>query len=254
VNYYERHLGDYAKQTAHLSMLEHGAYTLLLDRYYGTEKPIPAGEAYRVVRARTREERKAVDVVLREFFVIQGTDWVHGRCEEEIEKAQRRIAAARTNGVKGGRPKPNPEATQQKPDGLELGSNQLTQTKALQSPDSNLHTPDSRKKPPVSPLPTRGKALADARATPGLDVEAFDRWIGYRAERKPALKPVSFKAAAEKLSAHGTDQMAVVLQSIAEGYQGLFPLKLNGSSGAAKLTWKPPDSDFDENGQPLPSA
>ncbi len=25
MNYYERHLGDYAKDTAHLSMLEHGA-------------------------------------------------------------------------------------------------------------------------------------------------------------------------------------------------------------------------------------
>jgi uncharacterized protein YdaU (DUF1376 family) len=33
VNYYERHLGDYAKDAGHLSMLEHGAYSLLLDRY-----------------------------------------------------------------------------------------------------------------------------------------------------------------------------------------------------------------------------
>ncbi len=30
MNYYERHLGDYAKDTAHLTMIEHGAYTLLL--------------------------------------------------------------------------------------------------------------------------------------------------------------------------------------------------------------------------------
>ena len=30
MNYYERHLGDYARDTAHLSMMEHGAYGLLL--------------------------------------------------------------------------------------------------------------------------------------------------------------------------------------------------------------------------------
>ena len=39
-NYYKRHLGDYAmKDTRHPS-LEHGAYCLLLDYYYSTEKPI----------------------------------------------------------------------------------------------------------------------------------------------------------------------------------------------------------------------
>jgi uncharacterized protein YdaU (DUF1376 family) len=31
VNYYERHIGDYLKDTAHLSLLEHGIYTRLLD-------------------------------------------------------------------------------------------------------------------------------------------------------------------------------------------------------------------------------
>ena len=46
------HLGDYAKDTAHLSMLETGAYRLLLDRYYGTEQGIPADQAHRIARAK----------------------------------------------------------------------------------------------------------------------------------------------------------------------------------------------------------
>ena len=29
VNYWERHIGDYARDAGHLSMLEHGAYTLV---------------------------------------------------------------------------------------------------------------------------------------------------------------------------------------------------------------------------------
>ena len=59
MNYWERHIGDYARDAGHLSMLEHGAYTLLLDRYYSTEQPIPKDQAHRICRARTRDEKLA---------------------------------------------------------------------------------------------------------------------------------------------------------------------------------------------------
>jgi uncharacterized protein YdaU (DUF1376 family) len=52
VNYYERHMGTYAKKTMHLTMLEHGAYTLLLDRYYVTEEGIAANDVYMYALAR----------------------------------------------------------------------------------------------------------------------------------------------------------------------------------------------------------
>ena len=84
MNYYERHLGDYAKDTGHLSLLEHGVYTILLDRYYSTEAGIPADKAYRLARARTDEEMAAVDCVLEEFFTLEDGTWTHGRCEEVI--------------------------------------------------------------------------------------------------------------------------------------------------------------------------
>ena len=71
MNYYERHLGDYAKETTHLSILEHGAYCLLLDRYFITEHGIPQGQEFRVSRAHTKEERSAIESVLSEFFVLR---------------------------------------------------------------------------------------------------------------------------------------------------------------------------------------
>lgn len=133
MNYYERHIGDYARDTGHLSILEHGVYTLLLDRYYATEAPIPADQAHRIARARSKEEVKAVDVVLSEFFLLADGSWSHRRCDEEIEKARVRIWNAKANGTKGGRPrKDNPE----KPSGLSVGSQNETQTKPLQAPGS----------------------------------------------------------------------------------------------------------------------
>lgn len=126
-------------------MLEHGAYGLLLDRYYSTEQGIPADQAHRVSRARTKEEKQAVDAVLDEFFTLSGGIWINQRAEEEIAKAQTKIKAAKENGKKGGRPKgkkPGSEnETQPKPGGLFPGSENETQPKAHQTPDTNHQTP-----------------------------------------------------------------------------------------------------------------
>ncbi len=159
MNYYERHLGDYAKDTGHLSLLEHGVYTLLLDRYYATEAGIPQDQVHRIARARTPEERAAVDAVLQDFFRIDGNLWVNGRVEEELEKAKVRISKARENGKKGGRPpKKNPKGTPEKPSGFPAGSENETQPKAHQSPDTSI-PPDRSQQAPEIP---DGATLAGA--------------------------------------------------------------------------------------------
>lgn len=138
MNYYERHLGDYARDTAHLSLLEHGAYTILLDRFYVTEQGIPADQVHRIARAKSKDEKAAVDAVLAEFFVLENGAYIQKRAMAEIQKAQTRINAARANGKTGGRPKRNPEETHRKPTGFISE----TQSKAFQSPISNLQSPE----------------------------------------------------------------------------------------------------------------
>ncbi len=113
MNFYKRHLGDYAKDAGHLTMLEHGAYTLLLDRYYTTEKPISnRDEAYRFCRARTRDEKAAVDTVLAEFFVTDGDAFLNRRAEEEIAKASHQRTVNQEIGKRGGRPKQTESETE----------------------------------------------------------------------------------------------------------------------------------------------
>jgi len=140
MNYYERHLGDYAKDTVHLSQMEHGAYTLLIDRYYASEKGIPQDLAYRIGKATTKAEKAAVDFVLREFFTLVDGVWIKARIEEELQRARKKINAAQENGKKGGRPKSSENIQQKqskaKPTGFELGSEKETKTKAHQTPDT----------------------------------------------------------------------------------------------------------------------
>jgi hypothetical protein len=59
----------------------------------------------------------------------------------------------------------------------------------------------------------------------GLNQQAWATWIDYRKKAGKALKPVSWPSAMQALVKHGASQMAVVEQSIANGWQGLFALK-----------------------------
>jgi uncharacterized protein YdaU (DUF1376 family) len=118
VNFYPHHIGDYMTATVHLSWLEDCAYRRLLDVYYSREESLPdVAQACRLVRATSKDERKAVETVLNEFFTLTDGHWAHPRCDAEIVKAQQAAERARLNGGRGGRPpkdkpKDNPEKTQ----------------------------------------------------------------------------------------------------------------------------------------------
>lgn len=78
-------------------------------------------------------------------------------------------------------------------------------------------------------------------APAGLDSTAWANWVDYRVKIRKPLKQVSMPAAQQQLAAFGSDQAAVVQQSIANGWQGLFALKHNGHDHA-----KPATSRFDK--------
>jgi hypothetical protein len=70
----------------------------------------------------------------------------------------------------------------------------------------------------------------------GLDADAWTAWTVYRKQIGKPLKPASIPAAQRKLAAFGTSQAAVVDQSVANGWQGLFPLKETESAGKSRKT------------------
>lgn len=86
MNYYEHHLGDWAAATGHLTWDEDMAYTRLLRAYYHAEKAIADGQQYRLAKASTPAQRKAVDTVLAEFFTLADGAWHQKRADEEIAR------------------------------------------------------------------------------------------------------------------------------------------------------------------------
>ena len=97
MNYYEHHIGDYSQATSHLSFIEDATYSRLIRKYYATEKPMPSDvkTVQRLVNARSKEEKNAVELVLKEFFMLTDDGWRQGRCDHEIARFKDKQAKAK---------------------------------------------------------------------------------------------------------------------------------------------------------------
>lgn len=105
----------------------------------------------------------------------------------------------------------------------------------LPAPPGHTESHQSPPNPPLGNGDGDGDGVehtAERRADPlaklevqGLDTKAWETWFKYRKATRRPLKPASILAAQRSLAAYGVDQAAVVQQSIAAGWQGLFALK-----------------------------
>ncbi|WP_078461307.1 YdaU family protein [Solemya velum gill symbiont] len=106
MHYYKRNIGDYAKKAGRLSMLEHGAYMLLIDACYDRERFPTREEAIDWCWADSEDEVLAVDRVLNKFFILQDDGvYIQPRIAEEIAQYQAFCKNQAEKGKKGGRPK-----------------------------------------------------------------------------------------------------------------------------------------------------
>jgi uncharacterized protein YdaU (DUF1376 family) len=173
VNYYKRHIGDYARDTGHLSALEHGIYGLLLDWYYVNERPIPDDKANRIAKA----NRTETESVLTDFFKLTPSGWAHSRADREIAEYQARAETNRVTGRLGGRPKKNPN-----------GYESVSETK----PNGTLAT---NHKPVTKESKSKEKAVAPRGARLPADWKPSEADIAYA-----VTKGVDWKAEAENFA------------------------------------------------------
>lgn len=97
MHYFKLHINDYAQATAHLTLIEDAVYTRLLRKYYADEKPLPADvdRLQRLVGARSREEKAAVQTVLAEFFFRDGDFFRNKRADEELAEYEAKSLKAK---------------------------------------------------------------------------------------------------------------------------------------------------------------
>lgn len=149
MHYYQHHIGDYRRDTASLTLTQHGVYRLLMDEYYATGKALSLDEAKlcRAIRAFSKSEKEAVSFILSEFFCECADGFHHKRIDDEIERHdyQRtkaseagKASAAKRNAKK----EPNESST-----GVERSLNSGGNESSTKSQPPNTHKPITNNTP-----------------------------------------------------------------------------------------------------------
>jgi len=96
LHYYQHNISDYRADTGHLTLLEHGCYHQLLDQYYLNEEPLPLDidKIFRLLTARTQDEKDAIKNVLKDFFVETEAGFIQRRADDEIKFYHDRVDLA----------------------------------------------------------------------------------------------------------------------------------------------------------------
>lgn len=168
MNYYEHHLGDYARDAGKLSMLRDGAYFRLMGVYYGREQPLPLdlAECFDLTGCASQAERDAVEYILKRFFQRSEDGWHQKRCDEELArfraKSEKAVASANARWSHSGRSANGMRSHS------EGNANDMLQPQtshdgrnALQSPVSSLQSPVTSKDTP--PTPSRGRVRGERK-------------------------------------------------------------------------------------------
>jgi hypothetical protein len=241
MHYYQFNIGDYIKNTLHLSVMEDIAYRRLLDLYYDSEQPIPT-DIPKVSR-RLRMDCDVVQSVLDEFFELTEDGYRNHRADLEILDYQEYLAKQKANGLKGGRPKKtqlkptdNPSQTQNNP----KHSHQTTNTN---------HKPDISICPPIGGLPNcdheKVIALYHQHLPTLRKVEVWnDARKGYLRQR--------WREVAEELSKEKDVQVSDILTWFAEFFSHISQSKFltgrvnskDGRAFVADLEWILKPSNF----------
>lgn len=185
MNFYKRFMGDYQRDTGHLSLAEHGAYTLLLDHYYSTHAPLPEDltALYRLCRAMTKGEQSAVKSVAEQFFPVEDDGLRHcARADIELSRWEAKAEANREAGKRGGRPKQKPTKN---PNAFQAETQTVSETEPMHNP---LQKPETRKKERLRNLSPHAESdFAEIRAAyPARD--GAQRWADAEASYHARLR------------------------------------------------------------------
>ena len=101
MHYYQFNIGDYRKDTIHLTHEEHYIYRALIDIYYESEQPLSLDKR-RLLRllSCSYDQIDMLDNVLTDFFIETENGYKHPRIESELAKIYEKSDKARDSANK----------------------------------------------------------------------------------------------------------------------------------------------------------
>jgi uncharacterized protein YdaU (DUF1376 family) len=173
--YYRFYPGDYLRDTSGLSLIEHGAYNLLLHYYYSTEGCVnnEKPRLYRLCGAISAPEQSSVDYVVNTFFPSINGKLTNKRADAEIAGRHQYLEEQSRKGKLGGRPRKKPNESRGKAEGK-------AERKPKGKPGESLPGPVPVPVPDLDPSP-KDKKASDLSKSVGLTDGANDGGDGFGA-------------------------------------------------------------------------
>ena len=190
MHYYKRNLGDYAKKAGRLTMLQHGAYTLLLDACYDREVFPTLEQAIEWTWAATDAEIDAVKFVLSRFFTLDNDgQYIQDRILEELLNYHRNADTNKRIAVE--------RETKRK-------QNSTNRAPVVDEPPPN-HKPLTNNHKPI-------KNKTTAPMPDGMDARIWVDWLALRKSKKAAVTDTTLKGIEREASKAGmTLEQALVI-------------------------------------------
>jgi uncharacterized protein YdaU (DUF1376 family) len=223
--------GDYLRDTRMLSPLKHGVYLLLLMYCWDTKSPVPLEEqdAAGIANCRSTDEIDALRYVLGKYFTRMEDGWYNERMQNEIATAEFVSKKRSDAGKKGAEARVKHSRIKKL---RQLPSKSQASAEQLPVPPTPYHTNPN-------PFTTPTKITAAVRNFELPDWVPRDAWLGWEEMRRKIRKPLTDAARTvnlrklTKLRDRGEDPTAVLEQSIANAYAGLFEVRPDRSERKA---------------------
>lgn len=261
-------IGDYLKDTAHLTVDQHGAYLLLLMAYWCRGSALPADDQYlaRVARV-TPQKWRSIRQTIAAFFDERDGVWRSDRADKELAKAQtgyeRRAAAGRlgAEAKKAKAPRARYSAplcgSSRTPEPA-FEAEQVFLADSSQSDSSNATgNAQASVQQSQSHIRTRTDVSSPTTLSSHPEIQSLGDSLLVHAEREPLPRPASkailskaqrgtrwpadavvpddwIRAGAERRRAHGKPPIDLVLE--AEKFRNYWAAK--SGAAATKIDWR----------------
>jgi uncharacterized protein YdaU (DUF1376 family) len=198
LHYYTFNIGDYRRDTSHLTLLEHGIYRQLIDSYYLGEQPLCADDAIlmRTHSIRTQEEEKAFRNVMNDFFERRDDGYHHRGCEKNIEQYRSKSKKA-SDSAKARWEK---DAEGMRTHSKRNANGMLT----------NNHKPITNNHKPIKKLP----------APEGVSSEVWDSFLQQRQKTRAVVTETVIKTIQKEADLAGWPLEKALAEIVARGWRG----------------------------------
>jgi uncharacterized protein YdaU (DUF1376 family) len=215
VHYYKRDIGKYYKKAGRLSMLQHGAYTMLMDACYDREQFPTIEQAIDWCWASSTDEIDAVKFILSKFFTEYDGVFKQAHITEILEKYHENSATNKAIAIKreADRRTKRAQTVHEPPPNKELP---IT--------NQELRTKDQKKNPVVFNLPN------------WISGDTWKAFIEHRQKLKAPMTNHAKNLMVKKLGKLNGGADDILNQSISSGWKGIFEIKTENNNGQQTTT------------------